>query len=103
MALFKAFPRSVLASGRGYTPLHGAAAEGKTAVVELLLAANAPVDVQNKNGRGPQFGRDLFGSFLACDRLSGDRSSQVFPAEKSFVKTAAKCPHLPCLEMNSSI
>ena len=36
---------------------------------------------------GPQFGRDLFGSFLARDRLSGDRNSQIFPAEKSFVKT----------------
>ena len=49
---------------------------GRAKVVELLLAANAPVDVQNRNGRGPQFGRDLFGSFLARDRLSGDRSFQ---------------------------
>ena len=63
MALFKAFPRSVLALGRGDTPLHDAAAEGKTAVVELLLAANAPVDVQNKRGRGPQFGHDSFGFY----------------------------------------
>ena len=50
----RACPRSVLASGRGNTPLHGAVSAGKTAVVELLLAANAPVDVQNKKGRGPQ-------------------------------------------------
>jgi len=63
MALFKAFPRSVLGLGRGDTPLHKAALCGKTAVVELLLAANAPVDVQNKNGRGPQFGRDSFGFY----------------------------------------
>ena len=75
MALFKAFPRSVLALGRGNTPLHQAARFGKTAVVELLLAANAPVDVQNQKGRGPQFGHDLFGSFLGRDRLSGDRNS----------------------------
>ena len=99
----RACPRSVLASGRGDTPLHRAAAEGKSEVVELLVAANAPVDVQNKKGRGPQFERDPFGSFLARDCLSGDRNSQIFPAEKSFVKTAAKCPHLPCLEVNSSI
>ena len=71
----RACPRSVLASGRGNTPLHGAAAAGKTAVVELLVAANAPLDVQNKRGRGPEFGRDLFGSFLARDRLSGDSHS----------------------------
>ena len=83
----RAFPRSVLASGRGNTPLHGAADEGQTAVVELLLAANAPVDVQNEAGRGPQFGRDLFGSFLARDCLCGDRILQIFPTEKSFVKT----------------
>jgi hypothetical protein len=100
----RAFPRSVLALGRGDTPLHRAAAvNGSAEVVELLLAANAPVDVKNNQGRGPQFGRGLFGSFLARDRLSGDRNSQIFPAEKSFVKTAAKCPHLPCLEVNSSI
>ena len=72
---FRAFPRSVLALGRGNTPLHRAAGNGKTAVVELLLAANAPVDVKNNQGRGPQFGRGLFGSFLARDRLSGDRNS----------------------------
>ena len=70
MALFKAFPRSVLALGRGDTPLHKAAYCGETAVVELLVAANAPVDVQNDGGWGPQFGHDLFGSFLARDRLS---------------------------------
>ena len=92
----------MLALGRGDTPLHNAAQYGKTAVVELLLAANAPVDAQNDNGRGPQFGRDLFGSFLARYRLSAGSHSQIFPSEKSFVKTAAKCPHLPCLEMNSS-
>ena len=49
MALFKAFPRSVLALGRGDTPLHDAA---RKEVVELLLAANAPVDVQSKKGGG---------------------------------------------------
>ena len=63
MALFKAFPRSLLALGRGDTPLHDAAHRGKTEVVELLLAANAPVDVQNKKGRGPQFGHDSFGFY----------------------------------------
>ena len=63
MALFKAFPRSVLTSGRGYTPLHQAAANGSAKVVELLLAANAPVDVQNNGGRGPQFGHDSFGFY----------------------------------------
>ena len=72
--LLQAFPRSV-ASGRGDTALLQAAARGETAVVELLLAANAPADVKNENGRGPQFGRDSFGSFLAPDRLSGDRNS----------------------------
>jgi len=71
----RACPHSVLALGRGDTPLHRAAANGKTAVVELLLAANAPVDVQNDYGRGPQFGHDLFGSFLAREHLSGDRNS----------------------------
>jgi ankyrin repeat protein len=35
--------------------LHLAAEKGKAEVVELLLAANAPVDVQNNGGRGPQF------------------------------------------------
>ena len=83
----RACPRSVLALGRGDAPLHYAALNGSAEVVELLLAANAPVDVQNKKGRGPQFERDPFGSFLARNRLSGDRNSQVFPAEKSFVKT----------------
>ena len=63
MALFKAFPRSVLALGRGDTPLHKAADQGKTEVVELLLAANAPVDVQSKKGGGPQFGHDSFGFY----------------------------------------
>ena len=60
MALFKAFPRSVLALGRGDTPLHDAA---RKEVVELLLAANAPVDVQSKKGGGPQFGHDSFGFY----------------------------------------
>ena len=64
MALFKAFPRSVLALGRGDTPLHDAVYNGRAKVVELLLAANAPVDVQNNDGRGPQFGRDSFGFYL---------------------------------------
>ena len=73
--LLRAFPRSVLALGRGDAPLHYAALKGSAEVVELLLAANAPVDVQNKKGRGPQFGRDLFGSLLARYRLSGDRNS----------------------------
>jgi len=71
----RACPRSVLGLGRGDTPLHQAAFEGNTEVVELLVAANAPLDVQNKRGRGPEFGRDLFGSFLARDRLSGDSHS----------------------------
>ena len=60
MALFKAFPRSVLALGRGDTPLHDAVHKE---VVELLLAANAPVDVQSKKGGGPQFGHDSFGFY----------------------------------------
>ena len=60
MALFKAFPRSVLALGQGDTPLHDAARNGRAKVVELLLAANAPVDVQNNGGRGPQFRHDSF-------------------------------------------
>ena len=72
----RAFPRSVLALGQGDTPLHDAVRNGKAEVVELLLAANAPVDVKSNGGRGPQFGRDLFGSFLARDRLSGDLSSR---------------------------
>ena len=72
--LLQAFPCNV-ASGRGDTPLHDAAMNGNAAVVELLLAANALVDVKNENGPGPQFGRDPCGSFLACDRLSGDTNS----------------------------
>ena len=59
----RAFPRSVLALGRGDTPLHEAAYYGKAEVVELLLEANAPVDVQNNGGRGPQFGHDSFGFY----------------------------------------
>ena len=68
MAL-RAFPRSV-ASGRGDAPLHDAARNGRAEVVELLLAANAPVDLKNEEGRGPQWGRDSLGSFLARDCLS---------------------------------
>ena len=56
----RAFPRSVLALGQGDTPLHDAARNGRAKVVELLLAANAPVDVQNNGGRGPQFRHDSF-------------------------------------------
>ena len=63
---------AVLASGRGDTALHDAVSNGRKEVVELLLAANAPADVYNKSGRGPQFGRGPFGFFLACDRLFGD-------------------------------
>ena len=59
----RAFPRSVLALGRGDTPLDNAARAGSAEVVELLLAANAPVDVQNNGGRGPQFGHDSFGFY----------------------------------------
>ena len=70
--LLQAFPCNNVASVRGYTPLHDAASNGRADMVELLLAANAPADVKNKNGQGPQFRRDSFGSFLACDRLSGD-------------------------------
>ena len=72
--LLQAF-RCNVASGRGDTPLHGAAANDRAAVVELLLAANAPVDVQNEKGRVPQFGRDSFRSFLERDCLSRDRTS----------------------------
>ena len=75
----RAFPRSVLALGRGDTPLHQAAAEGKTEVVELLVAANAPLDVKNQHGRGPQFGRDSFGSFwrlTVCLEIGIHRSFQ---------------------------
>ena len=49
----------VLASGQGNTVLH-VAAEGKAGVVELLLKANARVDVENQTGQGPQFGHDPF-------------------------------------------
>ena len=59
-----------MASGRGDNPLHEAARNGKAEVVQLLLAANAPVDVKNEEGRGPQLGRDSLGSFLARDCLS---------------------------------
>ena len=52
------------ASGRGNTALHEAASMGRAEVVELLLAANAPLDVENKHGQGPHFGRGPFGSFL---------------------------------------
>ena len=61
--------------GRGDTALLQAACNGSAEVVELLLAANAPADVCNKRGRGPQFGRGSFGFFLARDRLSGDGDS----------------------------
>ena len=89
MALFKAFPRSVLASGRGDTPLHRAAYRGETEVVELLLAANAPVDVQNKKGRGSSVRTRLVWLLLARDRLSWDRNLHLFCAEKSFVNIVA--------------
>ena len=59
----RAFPRSVLALGRGDTPLDNAARAGSAEVVELLLAANAPVDVQKNFGRRPQFGHDSFGFY----------------------------------------
>ena len=72
--LLRAFPCNV-ASGRGDTALLQAACNGSAGVVELLLAANAPADVCNKRGRGPQFGRGSFGFFLARDRLSGDGDS----------------------------
>ena len=58
--LLRAFPRNV-APGRGGTPLQAAARNGSAEVVELLLAANAPVDVKNNGGRRPQFGQDRFG------------------------------------------
>ena len=61
--------------GRGDTALLQAACNGSPEVVELLLAANAPADVCNKRGRGPQFGRGSFGFFLAHDRLPGDGNS----------------------------
>eukprot|EP00435_Cladocopium_sp_Y103_P005837 s4244_g1.t2 len=37
----------------GDTPLHDAARNGKAKVVELLLAANAPLDVKSKSGNTP--------------------------------------------------
>ena len=67
-------PSRCVASGRGDTALLQAAARGETAVVELLLAANAPADVKNENSLGPQFGWDPFGSFLDDDRLSRVRN-----------------------------
>ena len=75
----RAFPRSVLGLGRGDTPLHEAARCGKAEVVELLVAANAPLDVQNEKGRGPQFGHDSFGSFwrvTVCLEIGIHRSFQ---------------------------
>eukprot|EP00438_Fugacium_kawagutii_P019376 Skav207916 [mRNA] locus=scaffold190:391783:394860:- [translate_table: standard] len=46
------------AASRGDTPLHRAAAYfGTAAVVQLLLAANAPLDATNNQGLGPQVGR----------------------------------------------
>ncbi|CAL1167432.1 unnamed protein product [Cladocopium goreaui] len=47
----------------GDTPLDNAARAGSAEVVELLLAANAPVDVQKNFGRRPQFGHDSFGFY----------------------------------------
>eukprot|EP00438_Fugacium_kawagutii_P027304 Skav202704 [mRNA] locus=scaffold654:447435:449264:+ [translate_table: standard] len=38
------------------TPLHRAAYWGKAAVAQLLLAANAPLDVMNNKGPGPRHG-----------------------------------------------
>ena len=68
----------MLASGRGDTALLQAADRGETAVVELLLEANAPLDVKNHEGRGPQFIPDSFGfpSWLltVCLEMSGDRN-----------------------------
>ena len=55
---------SVCGVARGNTPLHLAAGEGATEVVKLLLAANAPLEVENKDGRRPQPGYDQFGSFF---------------------------------------
>ena len=49
---------------RGQTALHRAAAQGRAAVVELLISAGAKVDAADKEGRGP--GR-VFGSF--CEWL----------------------------------
>eukprot|EP00438_Fugacium_kawagutii_P004570 Skav202828 [mRNA] locus=scaffold3852:313242:313649:- [translate_table: standard] len=42
------------ATSRGETPLHRAAYWGKAEVAQLLLAANAALDLKNDSGTGPR-------------------------------------------------
>ena len=62
---------------RGNTPLHMAARGGATEVVELLIAANTPLEVNNSDGRRPQPGHDQY----LVDDLTG------------FDRNLSKCPH----------
>lgn len=50
-------------ASRGDTPLHDAARQGQAAVAQLRLAANAPLDARNNDGRGPRWDDGLSGSF----------------------------------------
>ena len=51
-----------MASGRGGTPLHDAVRNGRAGVVELLLKANAPVDVVSHEGEGWDLSSDAIRS-----------------------------------------
>eukprot|EP00435_Cladocopium_sp_Y103_P070859 s202_g36.t1 len=52
--LLRTEPSSAQQAGKnGDTPLHDAARNGRAAVAEMLLAANAPLDVQNEEGKTP--------------------------------------------------
>ena len=55
-----------MASGQGDTPLHDAARNGRADVVELLLAANAAVDVFSNGGEGWDLSSDATRSGPSC-------------------------------------
>ena len=63
--------------GRGETALHEAAGNGRAEVVELLLTADAPLDVENMFTR----------QGLSSPSWRVTVSLEICPAEKSFVKT----------------